>query len=107
MWKVKRMNTARIVVLANAAGAGAVAGYLAGGSDNDLLPTESVARLRSVDVRSVKPDDLRWQTGPAATATSSIVRRIERAGATTQVPGSIARASLVRCGIPSSTTTWK
>jgi len=34
MWKVKRMNTARIVVLTIAVGAGGVAAYLASGSDN-------------------------------------------------------------------------
>jgi Flp pilus assembly protein CpaB len=34
MWKVKRMNTARIVVLAIAVGAGGIAACLASGSDN-------------------------------------------------------------------------
>jgi pilus assembly protein CpaB len=106
MWKVKRMNTARIVVLANAVGAGGIAAYLASGSDNKPLPTEPVAQPQSVDVQSVKPDDLHWQTWPAATASSTFIRR-ERPDATTLVPGSIARARMVRFGIPSSTTTQK
>jgi pilus assembly protein CpaB len=33
MWKVKRMNTARIVVLTPAVGAGGIVAYLANGSD--------------------------------------------------------------------------
>jgi pilus assembly protein CpaB len=107
MWKVKRMNTARIVVLANAVGAGGIAAYLAGGSDNKPLPTEPVAQPQSVDVQSVKPDDLQWQTWPAATASSTFIRRNERPDATTLVPGSIARARMVRYGIPNSTTTQK
>jgi pilus assembly protein CpaB len=39
MWKVKRMNTARIVVLTIAVGADGIAAYPADGSDNTLLPT--------------------------------------------------------------------
>jgi pilus assembly protein CpaB len=107
MWKVKRMNTARIVVLANAVGADGIAAYLASGSDNEFLPTEPVARPQSADVQSVKPGDLRWQTWPVATASSSFIRHNERPNVTTLVPGSIARARMVRCGIPSSTTTKK
>src|SRR5258707_14335787 len=101
MWKVKRMNTARIVVLTIAVGAGGIAAYLASGSDNKTHPGEPVAQLQTVDVlvaksdirlgQSVKPDDLRWQTWPAATASSTFIRRNERPDATTQVLGSIAR----------------
>jgi pilus assembly protein CpaB len=40
------MNTARIVVLTLAVGAGGVAAYLASGSDDKPLPTEPIARLR-------------------------------------------------------------
>jgi hypothetical protein len=42
MWKVKRMNTARIVVLTVAVGAGGLAGYPANGSDNMLPPTDTI-----------------------------------------------------------------
>ncbi len=38
MWKVKRMNTARIVVLTVAVGAGGLAACPANGSDNTLSP---------------------------------------------------------------------
>jgi pilus assembly protein CpaB len=99
------MNTARIVVLAIALGAGGVAAYLASGSDNRRLPAELAARLQTVDVlvarsdirlgQSVKPDDVQWQTWPAATASSTFIRRNERPDATTQVLGSIARAPFI------------
>jgi pilus assembly protein CpaB len=99
------MNTARIVVLTIAVGAGGIAAYLASGSDNKTLPAESVAQLQTVDVlvaksdiglgQSVKPDDLQWQTWPAATASSTFIRRNERPDATTKVLGSIARAPFI------------
>jgi pilus assembly protein CpaB len=46
MWKVKRMNTARIVVLTNAVGAGGVAAYLASGSDNEPAPGDVILSKR-------------------------------------------------------------
>ncbi len=104
MWKVKRMNTARIVVLAVAVGAGGIAAYLASGSDNKPAP-EPVAQLQTVDVlvaksdiglgQSVTLDDLQWQTWPAATASNIFIRRNERPDATTQITGSIARAPFI------------
>jgi hypothetical protein len=42
MWKVKRMNTARIVVLTIAVGAGGLAACPAKGSDNTLSPTDTI-----------------------------------------------------------------
>src|ERR1700720_139322 len=105
MWKVKRMNTARIVVLTIAVGAGGVAAYLASGSDTKPPPAEPVAQLQTVDVlvaksdiglgQSVTGDDVQWQTWPAATASTSFIRRNERPDATTQVAGSIARAPFI------------
>src|SRR5258708_6387861 len=106
MWKVKRMNTARIVVLTIAVGAGGVAAYLVSGSDNSKpAPAEPVVQLQTVDVlvaksdiglgQSVKPEDLQWQTWPAATASSTFIRRNERPEATTQILGSIARAPFI------------
>jgi hypothetical protein len=44
------MNTARIVVLAIAVGAGSVAACPASGADTRPAPVESVARLQTVDV---------------------------------------------------------
>ena len=55
MWKVKRMNTARIVVLTIAVGAGGVAAHLASGSDR-RPPPEPVAQLQTVDVLVAKAD---------------------------------------------------
>jgi pilus assembly protein CpaB len=105
MWKVKRMDTARIVVLTIAVGAGGVAAYLVSGSDNKPPPTGPVAQLQTVDVLVAKSDiglgqtvaleDLQWQTWPAATASSTFIRRNERPEATTQIVGSIARAPFI------------
>jgi pilus assembly protein CpaB len=99
------MNTARIVVLAIAVVAGGIAAYLASGSDNKPAPAEPVAQLQTVDVlvaksdiglgQSVKPDDLQWQTWPAATASNSFIRRSDKPDATTQITGSIARAPFI------------
>ena len=41
------MNTARIVVLTVAVGAGGLAGYPANGSDNMLLPTDTINVARN------------------------------------------------------------
>jgi len=50
MWKVKRMNTARIIVLTIALGAGGIAASPASGSDNTPVPTKPVARGQAADV---------------------------------------------------------
>jgi pilus assembly protein CpaB len=100
------MNTARIVVLAIALGAGSIAAYLASGSDEKPAPTAPVAtQLPTVDVlvakgdialgQSVGPEDLQWQVWPAATASSQFIRRSERPDASTQIAGSIARAPFI------------
>ena len=99
------MNTARIVVLTIAVGAGGVAAYLASGSDKAPPPTEPVAQMPTVDVlvartdiglgQSLKPDDLQWQTWPAASTSNTFIRRGERPDASTQVAGSIARAPFI------------
>src|ERR1700730_19330997 len=109
MWKVKRMNRARIVVLTIAVGAGGVAAYLASGSDNRPPPTEPVAQLPTVDVlvaksdiglgQTVTPNDMLWQTWPAATASNSFIRRNERPDATKEITGSIARSPFI-CAEP-------
>jgi pilus assembly protein CpaB len=97
------MNTARIVVLTIAVGAGGVAAYLASGSDK--APPQPVVQLQTVDVlvakndiglgRSVTADDVQWQTWPAATASNNFLRRNERPEATKDVIGSIARAPFI------------
>jgi pilus assembly protein CpaB len=55
MWKVKRMNTARIVVLTTADGVGGIAAYLANRSDNTPLPAEPVARAIDALVAKGEP----------------------------------------------------
>jgi pilus assembly protein CpaB len=99
------MNTARIVVLTIAVGAGGIAAYLASGSDSKPPPSAPVAQLQTVDVlvaksdiglgQSLKLEDMQWQTWPAATASNTFIRRGERPDATTQVTGSIARAPFI------------
>jgi pilus assembly protein CpaB len=99
------MKTARLIVLAIAITAGGVAAYLASGSDTKIVVAEPVAQLPTVDVlvaksdiglgQSVGPDEMQWQTWPAATASSSFIRRTDRPDATTQIAGSIARSPFV------------
>ncbi len=105
MWKVKRMNTARIVVLAIAVGAGGLAAYLASGSDAKPPPTEPVVQLPTVDVliaktdiglgQSVTAEDLQWQSWPASGTSSSFIKRTERPDAAKQIAGSIARSPFI------------
>jgi pilus assembly protein CpaB len=99
------MYTARIIVLFIALGAGCIAAYLASASGNKPQSAEPVAQLQTVDVlvaksdiglgQSVAPDDLQWQTWPAATASNNFIRRTDRPDATTQIAGSIARAPFI------------
>ncbi len=99
------MNTARIVVLVIALGAGGVAAYLASGYDNKPAPALPVAeKLPTVEVlvaksdiqlgQAVKAEDLQWQTWPQSTASSAFIRRDSRPDAQTQIAGSIARVPL-------------
>ncbi|WP_439372373.1 Flp pilus assembly protein CpaB [Bradyrhizobium sp. PMVTL-01] len=101
------MNTARIVVLVIALGAGGVAAYLASGYQNAPAPVAPVAeKLPTVEVliakndiqlgQAVKPDDLQWQTWPAATASSAFIRRDARPDAQMQIAGAIARVPLMQ-----------
>jgi len=104
MWKVKRMNTARIVVLTIAIGAGGIAAYLASGSDKSGAPAQPVAQLPTVDIlvaksdiglgQSVKAEDLQWQTWPTASA-SNFISRVSRADAVKDITGSIARSPFI------------
>ena len=104
MWKVKRMNTARIVVLTIAIGAGGIAAYLASGSDQPAAPAPT-AQLDTVEIlvaksdiglgQSVKPEDMQWQSWPTASASSSFISRANRAEAMREITGSIARAPFI------------
>jgi pilus assembly protein CpaB len=98
------MNNARIVVLAIAIGAGGIAAYLASGSSDKPAPAQPVVQLPTVDIlvaksdislgQSVKPDDLQWQTWPAATA-GSFISRASKADAIKEITGSIARSPFI------------
>lgn len=96
------MNSARIVVLAIAIGAGAIAAYLASGSDPQ--PVEQAAPASSIDTvdvlvaksdipigQTVKDEDIEWQAWPVGAASSALIRRNDRADAAKQLTGSIAR----------------
>ena len=97
------MNTARIVALTIAVGAAGIAAYLASGSDSKPLPTEPVAQLQTMDVlvaksdigrgQAVAPEDLQWQTWPAATDNQALKRGDS--------------VNVVRYGVSSPTTTQK
>jgi pilus assembly protein CpaB len=99
------MNKARIVVLTIALVAGAIAAYLASGSDDKPAPAQVAVPLPTVDVlvakndiglgQTLKPDDLQWQTWPASAASSSFIRRNDRPDATNQLSHAIARAPFV------------
>ncbi|MGF6307245.1 pilus assembly protein CpaB [Bradyrhizobium sp. i1.8.4] len=100
------MDKARILVLAIAGCAGLAALYLASGSDDKPAPAPPVAQLPTVDIlvartdiglgQAVKPDDVQWQTWPAATASASFMRKDSSADAIRDVTGSIARAPFIQ-----------
>jgi pilus assembly protein CpaB len=105
MWKVKRMNKPRIVVLAIAIVAGGIAAYLASGSNDKPAPAQQVVQMQTVDIlvaksdiglgQSVKPDDMQWQIWPAGTASANFISRASRAEAMKEITGSIARSPFV------------
>jgi pilus assembly protein CpaB len=98
------MKTAQIAVLTIALGAGAVAAYLARGTD-DKPAAQPVAQVPTVEVlvakneiglgQSLKPDDLQWQTWPAAAASATFIKRGDRPEASKQITGMIARAPFI------------
>ena len=100
------MNTARIVVLVIALGAGGVAAYLASGYDSRPAPSAApaAAQLPTTEIlvaksdiglgQSVKPEDLQWQIWPASAA-SNLVNRASRAEAIKEIAGSIVRAPFI------------
>lgn len=99
------MNTARIVVLAIAVGAGGVALYLAGSSEQAPPPVAPVAQLQTTDVLVAKseialgqtlgPGDVQWQSWPSSAASSTVIRRTDRPDAPNQLAGSIARSPFI------------
>src|ERR1700726_4818598 len=99
------MNTARIVVLAVAVGAGGIAAYLASGADKNPAPAEPVAQLQTVDVlvaksdiglgQTVAPEDMQWQTWPAGGASNTFIFPKEHPATAPQIAGSTARPPFI------------
>src|SRR5436190_19964523 len=100
------MKIAQIAVLSIALGAGAIAAWLARGTDDTAKTSaQPVAQLPTVDVlvakneiglgQSVKPDDLVWQTWPASSASGNFIKRSDRPEANKQIAGMIARAPFI------------
>lgn len=100
------MKPAQVVVLAIAVAAGGVAAYLASGTGQKTVQAVAPSpQMKTTDVlvaksdiglgQSVKPEDLEWQSWPAATASASFIRRDDRGDAVTQLTGSIARSPML------------
>lgn len=101
------MNTARIVVLSVAIGAGGLAAYLASGSapEPTAAPQEPAAKVETVDVlvaksdiglgQPVGPNDVQWQVWPAQSASNNFITRRDRPNATTELNGAIARSPFI------------
>jgi pilus assembly protein CpaB len=97
------MKAARLVVLGIAVAAGGLAALLAGRSNKPAPAPAPVVQLETVDVlvaksdigrgTAVKPDELRWQTWPAASAGPNFIRQSVRPDAIEQLTGYIARGS--------------
>jgi len=100
------MNTARIVVLTIAIGAGGIAAYLASGSQREAAPAPvAVQQIPTVDVlvatadiglgQTATPDNLQWQTWTDSSASSSFIRKKDRPEAIVELAGSIARGPFI------------
>jgi pilus assembly protein CpaB len=99
------MNTARIVVLVIAIGAGGVAAYLVSGTGKEAPTAPVTVQLPTVDVlvakddialgQTVAPENLQWQTWTDSTASGSFIRKKERPDAVTQLAGSIVRVPFI------------
>src|SRR5579871_5272198 len=98
------MNTARVVVLVLAVGAGGVAAYLASGTDRKPEPQPLAAQMQTVDVlvaksdlplgQSITADDMQWQNWPASTVSPAFIKRSTSPNAVAEFTGSIVRSSL-------------
>jgi pilus assembly protein CpaB len=100
------MNTARIVVLAIAIGAGGSAAYLASGTDKQAaVPVAAAPQIPTIDVlvakddiglgQTVTADNMRWETWTESSSSGSFIRKRDRPEAITQIVGSIARAPFI------------
>ncbi|MGE3991739.1 Flp pilus assembly protein CpaB [Pseudorhodoplanes sp.] len=104
------MKAARLVVLGIAVAAGGLAALLAGRSGEPPAPPAPVTQIETVDVlvanadiaqgTTVKPDELRWQMWPAASAGPNFIRKSDRPDAIEQISGSIVRGGTFFAGEP-------
>jgi pilus assembly protein CpaB len=96
------MKTARIAVLCIALAAGGIAAVLAGRSDPPPPPVLAVApQIETVDVlvagvdigmgHTLAPQEVRWQTWPAAAAGPNFIRKDSRPQAVADLSGAIVR----------------
>jgi pilus assembly protein CpaB len=100
------MKAARLVVLGVALAAGGVAALLAGRSEKAPAPKpEQQVKIDTVDIlvakadigmgHTLSPQDMRWQSWPAAAATSNFITKQSRPDAMEKLSGAIARSSFV------------
>ncbi len=99
------MNSARIVVLAIALGAGGIAAYLMSGPAKEIPTAPAAVQLPTADVLvakadialgdTVAPENLQWQTWTESTASGSFIRKKDRPDAITQLAGSIVRMPFI------------
>lgn len=104
------MKAARLIVLGVAVAAGGLAALLAGRSGDREPPPPPVAQMQTVDVlvansdigqgTTVKPDQLRWQMWPAASAGPNFIRKSDRPDAVEQLAGSVVRGGTFYAGEP-------
>lgn len=104
------MKAARLIVLGVALAAGGLAALLAGRSGETPPPPPPVAKLETVDVlvasadigqgTVVKPEELRWQMWPAASAGPSFIRKSERPNAIEDISGMLVRGGTFFAGEP-------
>ena len=98
------MRRSRIIVLVTALVAGAIADILASGNRTPAPPpappplatTEVlVAKTDLSTGRVINESDLGWQTWPAASASSALVRKSDRPGAIKEFVGALVRSPIV------------
>lgn len=102
------MNTARIIVLVVAVGAGGIAAYLASGAGQpkpDQVTIISAPTLETTDIlvsrrdvamgQAITEADFQWQAWPSSSVISTFITRAGNINAPKQLAGTIARAPII------------
>jgi len=101
------MNSARIIVLVVAVGAGGIAAYLASGSKPAPQQVTVVAppQIETTDIlvsardiamgQAIKEGDFQWQSWPTSSVISTFIPRAGHAEAPKELAGTIARAPII------------